>query len=117
MKFVIPRGYQAIVNVQGHGIRFHHGDEVRYQGGVGGISIGSNKKHDGWDRQIPSAFSFFGHWHQFIRTWRYACSGCLIGPTPYSVDAAFETQPPTQIFSVVDRQRGVVDVRPVFVKE
>jgi len=50
VKFVVAEGKHCYLDVYGRTIRFHHGDGIRYNGGVGGIYIPLNKAIAQWNK-------------------------------------------------------------------
>ena len=112
--FQIGKGYHNTLAIQGRTVRFHHGDGVHYQGGVGGISIPVNKAIAQWNKSNVSSLDMFGHFHTFLDTWTWVSCGCLIGPNAYSVRIKADYQPPTQTFVVIDRTYGKTLAIPIF---
>ena len=116
VQFQIARGYHNWLDIQGHACRFHHGDHMKYGGGVGGLTIPVNKKISQWDKATPARYDFFGHFHQFIWNWKWVSCGCLIGYNAYALSIGADPQPPTQTFCVIDKDRGLVKAMPIFVE-
>jgi hypothetical protein len=115
VNFNVTTGYHAIHETQGKKIRFHHGDAIRYGGGVGGITIPVRKKLHAWNKSCPVDLDIFGHFHQFLRAWEFVSIGCLVGYNAYANQIGCDFQPPTQGFVVVDRsQPGAVIAEPIF---
>ena len=112
--FKIEKGIHNWLEVQGQQVRFHHGDHIRYQGGVGGISIPVNKAIADWNKAKRADLDLFGHFHSFVHHWRWVCGGCLVGYNPYALSIKAEFQPPTQPFVVVSREYGKVLAMPLF---
>ena len=110
----LDRSYHNLIDVQGHPIRFHHGDAIRYQGGVGGITIPVNKAIAQWNKAKVARFDIFGHWHQFLTTWNFVSVGCLVGHNAYAIRIKADYQRPTQGFVVIDREHGPIMSLPVF---
>ncbi len=102
----IGKGYHNFVEIYGRQIRFHHGDSIRYSGGVGGISIPVNKAIAQWNKTKHADLDIFGHWHQYMDAWYWVSNGCLIGYNDYCVRIKAESQPPTQSFIVFDKRKG-----------
>lgn len=114
--WMIGNGYHNTQTIMGRKARFHHGDGLRYQGGVGGITIPVNKSVAAWNKVQTVDFDFFGHWHTFL--WNYSdwvSNGSLIGYSPYAVEIKASFQHPTQSFCVIDSAYGLTDVKPIFV--
>ena len=117
LSWIIPKGYFAYVDVQGWDCRFSHGDFIRYSGGVGGITIPVAKAISGWNKSRSADYDFFGHYHQFVNMWGWCCNGSLVGYDGYALSIKSDYQPPTQLFSVIDRERGKTMTLPIFVEE
>lgn len=112
--FKIENGIHNWMTIQGHDVRFHHGDHIRYSGGVGGISIPVNKKLSQWNKARVAALDVFGHYHQFVDCWRWVCCGCLVGYNQYAVSVGAEYQEPTQTLIVMSKEYGKVMAIPIF---
>lgn len=111
----VGRGYHNTQEIRGRKVRFHHGDGLRYMGGVGGISIPVNKSIAQWDKVEPADFDIFGHWHTFLAHYpKWVSCGSLMGYSEYSVEIKAEFQHPTQTFIIIDRRYGMVQVTPIF---
>jgi hypothetical protein len=117
VEWEIARGYHNTVDVKGNTVRFHHGDAIRYQGGVGGITIPVNKAIASWNKGKRADYDVFAHWHQFHRSWNWVCCGTLMGYNAFAVSIKAEYQPPTQAYLVFDRNKGMVTAEPVFVED
>jgi len=97
-------------------IRIHHGDDVRYGGGVGGLSIPLHKACKSWDTVRKAKCSFFGHWHQ-LKDFGFACvNGSTIGYSPYSLAIKAEFEPPRQLFCLWDREHGKTAFCPLMTR-
>jgi hypothetical protein len=116
VEFRIANGYHNIVEIRGHTVRFHHGDDLKYQGGVGGLSVPVNKAVAAWNKSIRSVLDVFGHWHQFLQDWRWVSCGCLCGYNDFSVAIKADYQPPTQTVILMNGKYGKVAALPVFVE-
>lgn len=105
----IAEGYLGYLDLDGFTIRYHHGHEIRYQGGVGGITIPVNKAIAAWNRSRPANLDIFGHWHQWgwLRG-RYVSNGSLIGMSAFALRIKAEFEAPCQSFIVVDHGRREV---------
>ena len=112
----VGKGYHNIQEIRGHKVRFHHGDGLRYQGGVGGITIPVNKSIAQWNKVDVADVDIFGHWHQFL--WHYphwiSCPS-VMGYSEFSVEIKAEYQRPAQSFIVMDRNQGVSLAVPIYV--
>jgi hypothetical protein len=112
--FKIEQGYHNWLNIQGYDVRFHHGDAIRFAGGVGGVTIPLRKKIAQWNKRKKAHLDVLGHFHQFIDGWDFVGCGCLVGYDAYALEIGAEFQQPTQTFLVIDRDYGKVLACPVF---
>ena len=97
--------------------RFTHGDMVRYQGGVLGVSVPMLKSIAKWDRNTSADMTFVGHYHQAAWAKQYIMSGSLIGFDQYAQSIGAACEPPSQQFTVVSEKRGVTKSFPLFVED
>ena len=110
----IGRGYHNNVDIQGHNVRFHHGDGIRYAGGVGGVAIPLRKAIAQWNKQRRAAFDVLGHFHQYADDWYFTLCGCLCGYNAYALNIKAEFQDPTQTFLLIDKEYGKTMALPIF---
>lgn len=110
----IDDAYHSYLTVYDFTMRFHHGHNLKYQGGVGGLYIPVHKAIDQWNKAIRADLDVFGHWHQYISSKQFVCNGSLIGFNPYaiSIKAAYET--PQQAFFMIDNRGRKICSTPVF---
>lgn len=111
--FKVETGYHNWLDVQGKLVRFHHGDWLKYNGGVGGITIPVNKSLNEWNKAKRADYDIFGHWHQHQKHYRWCACNCLIGYNPYALSIKADWSEPSQTLLVFDRDRPV----PVLVQE
>ena len=110
---LLHEGAHTYLDVYGRTIRFLHGTEIRYQGGVGGITIPVNKAIAQWDRLKPAELTCFGHHHRFMHGGNFVANGSMIGYNAYalSIKAAYER--PQQAFFLIDKKRGLTVMAPI----
>jgi hypothetical protein len=89
-------------------IHFHHGDSLKYQGGVGGIAIPLLKAVPQWDRTVEADVHCIGHFHQLRDFGRAVVNGSLIGFNGYAQEIRAEFEPPQQALFYMDSKRGKV---------
>jgi hypothetical protein len=106
VRFEITNSSHQYVDVYGRTLHFHHGDDVKYQGGVGGVGIPLLKAVPMWDLVRKAEVHNIGHFHTLLDYGRAVVNGSLIGYGPYSqrIRAAFES--PQQAMYFVDSKRG-----------
>ena len=116
--WIIGEGYHNIQVIKGRIVRFHHGDGMRYQGGVGGITIPVNKAVAAWDEIGQADFDIFGHWHTFSVSYpKWISCGSLIGFSEFSLWIKAKFQHPTQTFIVLNADYGLVRADPIFLTD
>lgn len=115
-KWDIAQGYSVYQEVYGRVIHWHHGDNIQYQGGIGGITISVNKAIAGWDKGRTAYLDIFGHHHTYQQNPKWVCNGSLIGYSPYSITCKAAYEPPIQTFFLMDAKRGRTGTWPIFVR-
>ena len=115
IKFEVANAYHTFVNVYDkYLIRFHHGDAIRFAGGVGGLTIPVNKAIAQWNKSIPAYLDVFGHWHTSLEGGNFVSNGSLVGYNPYAsfIKASFEV--PQQAMFVINEEYGKILSAPIF---
>ena len=135
VNFIIPEGYHSYLDVYGTTLRFHHGHNFRYNGGVGGPSISINKKIAQWNKTRdarnapffeairskiqefniarPADIDCFGHFHQFLDGGNFIMNGSMIGYNPYAISIGASYEPPKQALFFVHSKYGHYDTRRI----
>lgn len=113
---ITPSAHQY-VQVYDDAIHFHHGDDVRYQGGVGGLAIPLLKAVPAWERVKSASLHVIGHHHTLRDFGRAVSNGSLIGYGPYSQRIRAEFEPPQQAMFFWDRARKKTLMTPLWVEE
>jgi len=118
VQFDIAEGAHLYIDVFGMKLRIHHGDRIRYQGGVGGLDIPLNKAIAQWDKVERANFDVLGHWHQTKVDWnKFLVNGSLIGWNSYAIDIKANFEEPRQTLALLDRDRGLTVVGPIILNE
>jgi hypothetical protein len=60
VKFLVADGYHSYVDIHGYVVRFHHGHMLKFNGGVGGLTIPANKAIAQWNRGRRADLDIFG---------------------------------------------------------
>ena len=113
LEWRISDGNILYVEVLGRLLRFHHGDAIRYQGGIGGLTVPLTKWQLRQDQGIAADHSFFGHFHQLTMGTGWSVNGSLIGPTAYGLKLGFAPERPQQLLRFLDSERGWTGAFPV----
>lgn len=112
-----PQGSMVYITVYGKVIRIFHGDDIRYQGGVGGVHIPLRKALDNWNTYKQADYNILGHWHIDLTGEDYRISGSLIGYNEYAMKrlkARFSK--PSQAFEIIHPRYGVTARFPILLE-
>lgn len=115
--FDVSESGHCYVNTYDFVHRFHHGDSVRYWGGVGGVTIPLNKAIAQWQKFQRADYTNIGHFHQLMHT-RDACiNGSLIGYNAFALSIKAEYEDPQQAFYITDSRRGKCLQTPIWLSD
>lgn len=115
IEFVTDQSNHQYLQVYDFNLHFTHGDEVQYQGGIGGIAVPLMKAVAGWDQVRRCDYHHIGHWHQLRDFGNITVNGSLIGYNAYAMSVRAAPEPPRQAFYVLDSKRGKTANCPVWV--
>lgn len=108
LKFVMPESDLGYFDIMGKTIRFFHGHQVQYGGGIGGLTIPLRKAIMNWDMTQHADYNMLGHFHQSYKPLENCMmNGSLCGYDWYAqsiVKAAF--QKPLQSMELLVDGRG-----------
>lgn len=116
--FIVQPGYHSHVRFfeGAYEIRFHHGHQTRYQGGVGGLTIPVNKKISQWNKAHAVNLDVFGHFHTRFDGGNFICNGSMMGYNSYAVSIGASYELPSQTCFLINREFGEkTAVMPIFV--
>jgi hypothetical protein len=119
VKFVIAQGYHSIVRFfeGAYTVRFHHGHQINYWGGVGGITIPVNKAIAQWNKAETVNLDVFGHFHTRFDGGNFIANGSMIGYSPYAVSVKASYEKPSQTFFLINKEYGEKTmVAPIFME-
>jgi hypothetical protein len=115
VQFVISNSQHCYLDIWNYKLRFLHGTQIKYSGGIGGFTIPANKKIQMWGKAIPAYYTFLGHLHQlFDANPNFIVNGCLIGFSSYALAIGAEFQKPCQAIVMLSKRWGKAGVNPVF---
>lgn len=115
VEFTICDGAHAYIEIMGRTVRTTHGDELRYGGGIGGLTIPLLKSLGRWNQLRRADVTLLGHFHEFHDLRGAVVNGSLIGFGPYSQRIGAVPEPASQGFFIIDRDRGKRCVSPIMV--
>ena len=105
-RFVIGDGYHIYLPIYDKVFRFHHGHSIRYQGGIGGLTIPVNKAIAQWNKARWADHDVYGHWHTYMPLSNFVGNGSLIGYNAFAVSIKADFERPQQAMFLVDKVRG-----------
>jgi transposase len=113
VQFQISNGYFNYVEVYNRVLRFHHGDNIGYQGGVGGVTIPLNKFIARSNQQRVADLDLIGHFHQLQQSTQFTINGSLIGFGAYAQSLGASPESAQQAFKLLDSKRGFTVSAPI----
>ncbi len=120
ISFQVVDGYFNYVECFGQWLRFHHGDAIKYGGGIGGVTIPLLRYLARVNMQRPATADFLGHFHQltpYSRSNRFVVNGSLIGFNSYAQRIGASPEPPLQSFHLFDAKHGFTISAPIIVED
>jgi hypothetical protein len=106
VKFDIARGNMLYTDVYGRPVRWTHGDDIRYNGGVLGVGVPMQKAIDAWNRSRQAYLTCCGHYHQFCEHREYVMNGSMIGYTAFAQAIKARWEPASQAMFILDKDYG-----------
>ncbi len=110
----IADAYHHYLRIYDTTIRFHHGDNVAYYGGVGGLSIPMLKAAGQWNKIARADLDVVGHYHQRRDFGSVLINGSLVGFGAYSMAIKADFERPQQQFAVIQPRRGKTVTAEIF---
>jgi hypothetical protein len=118
VKFQIAAGYHSTTTFfDRFTIRWHHGHQIKYSGGVGGLTIPVNKAIAQWNKAEWADLDVFGHFHQAFDGGNFICNGSLIGYNAFAIAIKGGFELPQQTFFLVNKRwNKKTMVAPIFLE-
>ena len=114
IKFIIPNSYLYYLKVYETTLAFHHGHDVRFAGGIGGLTVPMLKAISQWNRMTPADIYVCGHFHQFIDGNSFIVNGSMIGYNAYAVAIKATFERPSQTVFGVHSKLGKIFTRQIY---
>lgn len=115
IRFTIPDGFFTYIDVYEFKCRFWHGDTIKYQGGIGGLTIPLIKAIHRYNQQIQANYNFMGHYHQLHQpTKDCIVNGSGIGFNAYAQSIGAAPEDPVQSYCLIDSKKGMTIKAPIF---
>jgi hypothetical protein len=87
-------------------MRMIHGYEVKFGGGVGGITIPIKKALAQWNGAVKADLTVMGHFHQLHDGGDFLANGSLIGYNTYAQAIKAQYEEPRQAFFMIHARNG-----------
>lgn len=115
INWMINNSYYSYFKVYDKQIRFSHGHEIKYQGGIGGIYVPLQRNRLRVNQIKKANLDCIGHYHttDFLRNSGVLMNGSVSGADAYSIRKGFEPEPPMQQFLLIDSKRGFTVNEPI----
>jgi hypothetical protein len=115
VEFHIPEGLFSYTRLYDKfTIRSWHGDNIRYGGGIGGLTIPLNKVIFKLNSQIKADYNIIGHFHQYWEATKDCLvNGSLIGINAYALSIGASPEPPMQGFRIIHSEHGLTTKLPI----
>jgi hypothetical protein len=115
--WLVGESYHTYLEIYGKTIRLHHGDQLKYQGGIGGLTIPTEKAISSWNKGRHADLDIFGHWHTSQQNPKWISNGSLVGANSYSISIKAPYEPPQQTYFLFDAKRGRTGTWPIFLED
>jgi len=118
VEWVIPQSDIAYTTlVKDVDLRTIHGHQIKYQGGIGGVSIPLTKWIIRQNQTRPAIATMLGHFHTFCPAATSSICGSLKGWDEFAQSHGFTFEEPSQLFMLFDCKRRHLTARhPIFVE-
>lgn len=117
VEFIINKSYHTYLTLfDNYTVRFHHGDHIRYRGGVGGITVPVNKAVSQWDKSIKADLDVFGHFHQLMDGGKFVANGSIVGYNSFALSIKASYEPPKQAFVLIEKTYGKIATHSIILK-
>ena len=113
LRFIVSDSYHSYLPIYGKVVRFHHGHQLRYGGGRGGLFTPTYTSIDDWNKAKRADLDVFGHFHQLRDGGNFICNGSLIGYNAYAMSIKAHFEPPKQTLFLMDKKRGRTCTWPI----
>lgn len=114
VEVLISPSYLSYLDVWGYTICFSHGHAVKFQGGIGGLTIPLRKAVNEWQENRRADLYCIGHWHQFLDIGEAVVNGSLCGYNAFAMFIKARYQRPIQSFFLINKKHNFKIVhRPI----
>lgn len=112
----ITDGYFHYVTIYDKVVRFHHGDYIRYGGGVGGLHIPLRKAIAQFNKFKRADIDIMGHYHTRTSGADYLVNGSIVGYNAFAISIKADYERPQQSFMLIHSRYGKTVEAPILVE-
>lgn len=116
IRWNIATGQHLYMQIFDKMIRIHHGDGIKYQGGIGDITIPIHKAIKDWNTAKYADLDILGHYHATKDETMFISNGSLLGYSPYSIRIKGKFERPQQSFVVLNQKRWITSFNRIYVR-
>lgn len=115
--FILDESYFTYMKVYDKILRFHHGHNIKYMGGIGGLTIPLIKYIYKSNMQKHADMDFIGHFHTRFNLPNCLVNGSIVGFNSYGIKIGASPEEPVQQFQILDATRGFTTNTPILTTE
>jgi hypothetical protein len=113
--FHINKSDDCYIESLGRVNRFFHGEQIKYGGGIGGLTVPLIKFIHRKNQQQHADMNFLGHFHQNLYPTQDSCvNGSMIGLSGYGYKLGFKPEVPCQAYTLLNQKYGYTIKTPLF---
>lgn len=117
VNFIVATGDHIYLPVYDQIIRFTHGDNFGYGGGVGGLSVPLNRGVQRLETFMHADLTCVGHFHQLHNFSNIVVNGSLVGYSPYAIKINAPYEPARQAFFLMMPGKGKTMFAPIWLED
>jgi hypothetical protein len=117
VEVIFSKANIVFLNVYGKIIRFEHGQSIKFNGGVGGLTVPLIKAINRDQVAKKSDLVVMAHFHTQFDGGRFLVNGSVIGYDKYAIDHHLEYEEPKQLFFLIDDRGRRIQTTQVFLDE
>jgi hypothetical protein len=119
VKILFNKSNVVFLDAYGKRMRFEHGHNIKFAGGIGGLTVPLIKAVLRDNMTIKSDIVCYGHFHsQFtVPSEGFMLNGCVKGYDKYALDHHLKYQDAQQLFFLMDDKGRVIQSTQIFLDE
>lgn len=114
IQFHIADSHMLYMELYGKTIRWMHGDDIRFEGGIYGVAVPIGKAIYKMNQEKHADLTCMGHFHQFVDLGNAVVNDTMMGPNAYSSSGQMTSHRPRQIMVLFDKKRGKCGTKDIW---